>query len=750
MTRRNVRRIEAALVLIPALLFAGYGVVKMLRYRNALVVWSCGGNYESLKEYARAFERREGVVVRYTAAPVTYLLDKSLESESPPDVIVGRGGPGWLALRKAGKLGRGPVFFALDPLVIAVRLGNPKDIQTLDDLGRSGIRVSYSPLAMRPKSKVPALLMAAVSAKYSPGLVERWENNMVSASKCGRKALEPLLADEADAALVPRTLLYYPPYKGKLDFVPVQAKYILAMKKGRPSMPQCAGVLKTGRGERQAALASQFVDGLVQDEKWLESNGYLCLADPEAKPLQDLLKISAPKDMAGWQCHMALRLEQCGVLHEARRRWLKVFHTFGPSHYGARALYQCGALNARMGAIDAGREDWNKVLALYPPAGPLEYDSKGLASAALPVPVKRLPYGHWVDAARGGLNSHAAAGDGHARVLEDPLFRLHFPVEVTDGDPPKNGKRELGLGLHLMAAGDYEFATRDLLKVVALNHPSRFMPLAEYLLGICARQRGLPPVAAVQWNRVIREFPGTAEALEAAKRLAEMGEAQDVEDFPESDMPPWVEKYSTHGARSMTYGMRLYKHRMPLFAFKEMVKILSGVYGAHKLGAEARYRAGVAARALGNPPAAAVQWKICRGMAPESRWGKLSGARLAEGSAQATPVEPLGKPKKNPTGKRFQIAEEFRRAGVYEQDQIILEYLKVLTVARPGKPGKAKAILAAASYHLGECLERKGASAEALKQFGAVCEEFSDTKWAKLAAAAKQRIQIATKTSGEK
>jgi ABC-type molybdate transport system substrate-binding protein len=701
------RRLIRWLTLLPLVAFLAVGAVRLWP-RRTLVLWSCGGNYESLKSYISQFEAREGVRVRYTAAPAAFLLARALDCPSPPDVLVGRGGPGWDSLLEVGRCAGAPLVFAADPLVIAVACGNPKGIESVADLGRDGVRVSLSPGAMRPKSKVPGMFMAAVSEKLYPGLVERWENNAVVRSKCGRHLLAPLLDGRADAAIAPRSLLFYPEYRGKLEEVPIPAWELLSMK-ACPAIPQCAVAL-SGREQARQKLAERFVAGLAKETDWLTEYGYVPVDD--ARPLGPLLKAMAPKNMPGWQVVLAEKLAAAELSAETRRRYLKVVYTFGPNRYTARSLCRVATQDLAEGKAEAARLDWQRVLADYPPGQPVEYGLPTSPQKAKRQPLQALPYTHWREAATKGLRE-ASGQPGEAQALDDPMVRDLFPWNVIQGDPPKNSTRDLALGLHLMVAGDYAFATRDLLKVVTLHYPSRHMPLAEYLLGVCAQARGYGGVARRQWERTVRDYPDTRAATLAKEALARLEPDETAVDLPV--MPPWTESFGTHGNRGMTYGMRLYQHHLPLFAYKEMAKLLSGIYGAHALGGRARFCAGVACEAFGNQPAAVYQWRSCLRDAGKSPWAERARQALAQLGEEAKPLpgKPPRKPAKSGAGKRFRLAEEFFQAGIHEQGQVILEYLKVLTVARPPLKSlspEARTMLGKAADHLAACLVQAGKS----------------------------------------
>lgn len=710
MTRR---RTITLLTLLPLAVCALVGAVRLWP-RPTLVLWSCGGNYELLRDYVTAFEAKEKVRVRYTAAPAAFLLARALDCSHPPDVIVGRGGPGWDALQDVGRAAGPPLVFASDPLVIAVVPGNPCHIESVEDLGRADVRVSLSPGAMRPKSKVPAMFMAAVSEELCPGLVERWENQAVSRDTCGRRLLDPLLDGTADAALAPRSLLFYPAYAGRVEEIPIPAATLLAMP-SCPAIPQCGVVL--GNDGQKTELAQRFLAGLATDTAVLARHGYVPVGDPRSQEIGPLLKAMSPKDMPGWQTFLAESLATAGVHREARRRFLQVLYVFGPSRYAEHALCRVAAQSSAEGRIAAARLDWQRVLDEFPPDEPVEYDLPTSPQKASRQPIQELPHEHWREEAEAGLRQCRGQTAEADPILQDPLVRELFPVRVTQGDPPKNGTRDLGLGLHEMVVGELEYATRDLLKVVTLHYPSRHMATAEYLLGLCAEGRGLPEVAWQQWERTVRDYPGTHPAELAAQALHRLPAGART---PPMAMPPWTESFATAAERGMTYGMRLHAHHLPLFTTKEMLKLICGIYGKHSLGGETRFRAGVACQELGNLDAAVRQWRSCLRDAPDSPWAEASRQALVACGREAIPLPgQTPPPAKGSLGQRFRLAEELNGAGLTDEGQPILEYLKVLTVARPpaGKLSpQAAAMLQRAQDQLAACLAATGQAPERTEQ----------------------------------
>ena len=650
--------------------------------REALVVWSCGGNYQFLCDYVIRFEQEHDCHVSYTAAPVQYLLEEAVYGESQPDVIVGRGGPGWLALRQCGKMTGDPTFFAVDPLVVVVPPDNPAGIRSVADVGRKGVRVAWTPHSMRPKSKVPALFMATLD-KSHPGIMDAWVGNAIEAAKCGREMLRPLLDETADVAVAPLSLTTYPEYRGKVTVIPIDPKHLLAMKKGRPSMPQCAGGLEGGP---RTDVARAFVEGLADasTSELLERHGYIPVSSEACRPYDPMLKVSSPRDFPAIMTRTAQLLARYGAQDEARRRYLMVIHIAGPSHFGARARYRLGELASEAGDSAPARHHWERVVAEFPPEAPVEYECRVLQVSEPVEGVERMPYEHWIGLAEEGLAS-LSPGQGEA----SPWQVRAEPLPLLESDPPKSGKRWLTLGEDHFRAGDPRYAIRDSLKVSTLQHPSPYSADAEYNIGIYQASRGNMDLAVEQWQRVVADYPGSAALRLASEALAEHGtDTKPESPFP--PMPPRPEVFDTHPQRNMTYGLRLYHHGLALYSFKEMLKIIHSKAAGTGLAAEARYRAGIACLALESPEAAARQWKLGQAHYPGSKWASDAAEALAELPAEArertVDIPEPPEPAKGMGPLHYTIGEELHLAGLYQDDEVLLQYLKPLTTAMPKDP----------------------------------------------------------------
>ncbi|MEA3403394.1 MAG: substrate-binding domain-containing protein [Armatimonadota bacterium] len=704
MSRRALSWIDAAIILVVLATVAGLYVSYISPGTPTLVIWSCGGNYHGLNAFSQRFEQRHHCRVQYTAAPIQYLLEQVAFGESHPDMLVGRAGPGWDALKKLGKLGEGPDFFGADPYVIITPAGNPAGITGIRDLGRPGVRVAYSPHAMRPKGKCPSHLMGMVASKFFPGLEERWENNAVGRLTCGRDLLEPITSGAADAAIVSRSQIAYPGVdRQALEIVPIELKHLDAMKVCRATIGQCVGILAEAR---HPELARRFRDAMLGElgREVFEEYGYIHITSPEVHHWDPFMVTFVPRRMPPWQVELGDRLAEEGIVREAIRRYLKVIHTFGPNEFEPYCRYQIGELLADQGRMAAAAEQWRRLIRDYPRPGPHEYGSPVFEVVVAGPELGLKPEEHYVKQARQALRGLPASDREEQHVAEDEVVAatsISAP-RVVDGDPPKNGTRELALAEDLFAVGDYEYATRDYLKVLHLCYPSRYQPQASLRLGACAYLRGKPGLAKRQWEWTVAQFADSDAARQASQALQALGgsEAEQPESGCPVEMPPWQPTHDTWAERGMSYGMALYEHDLPLFTFKEMVKLLHGVYQRHTLGPQARYRAGIAAWEVGHPRAGILQWRICQAQQPQSpwaersrnaiqaalQWPELTDEQRAEVEAAVSePIPAVPKRNKPACWQRYSLGREFLMVGVLDEGQAAMEFMKALTVTHASK-----------------------------------------------------------------
>jgi TolA-binding protein len=497
--------------------------------------------------------------------------------------------------------------------------------------------------------------------------------------------------------------------------VPVDPRYIKPMTACKATVGQCVCVL---RGTSHLDLAHSFHDELLgaMGRQILEHYGYIHITSPAVRPYEFLLqKVQVPRRMPPWQVYMADLLAADGIQREGVRRYLTAIHMFGPGSYDAYCRYRVGELLAKQGGYAQAAGEWRRLLREFPRPSPQEYHNRAFDLVGAGPDITEEPEKHWVALARRRLAELPQAKGREVGVTLPawlPRISLEPPI-VTEGDPGKNGKREFALAEDLFLAGDYEFASRDYLKVLTLCYPSRYMPAASFKLGLCQYMRGDPALAGREWRRTVKDFTDSKWAVYAKTALDNLPEARPQSQAP---MPAWVPAYDTWPQRGMTYGMALYDHGLPRFAFKEMIKLIHDEYGPSKLKPEARYRAGLAALQFGQPQAAALQWRLCLHDYPDSPWAKRSQASLNElttagdlpRSVLATPLPRLSHRNKPACHERLNIAEEFFDAGLADDEETALEYMKALTVTRASPGGYDEAIVPRAESRLAQCLQQMG------------------------------------------
>ncbi len=746
MGERRLRAVDAVIIVVGMLVVLGMGLNRWAPWQPRLVVWSCGGNYVSLREYCRRFEKQHACRVQYTGAPVQFLLELATQVDRPPDVLVGRAGPGWQTLEREQLLARGPEFFAIDPFVIITPRGNPAGIQGLEDLGREGVRTTYAPYAMRPRGKCASHLMAQADAAFHPGLAERWLNNCVTPLTCGLDLSKPIIDGRADAAIVPRSTTNSPDIRDRIDVIEIGPKYHEAMKACRAVPPQCAGILSKTTNRQ---LAEAFIDAMLDGDgqELFASFGYLPIASPEAQQYAALLEVFTPQDGPGWQLHLAKRLFQDGAYASSMRRCFTLYNVFGPSKHDPASLYLAAQCALELGRPWATRHILDMIVADYPLPGKPEWKSSVLFSDK-PVPlVDDRDEEDWVaDAHRAiaALPREPGYDEIHLRWLDA------FPVagvEILESDPDKNGKRWFASGEMSLRAGSYGAAMREYLKVLTLSYPSSYMTAARFRVAQCDYLRGYAHRARGQWQQLAAEARDDEWCRAATRALAMVDDAAppSVDDALAVDFPPIPQVYETHLQRGMAYGGLLWEHGMPLYCLKEMLKVSQGIYGdPGPVMAETRYRAGVCCLAMQRPRAAVLQFRVCRRMWPVSPWAHRAELALATLSAQpdplgaavaaamTEPVPDVPAPGKGSPQQRFNLAEELYAMDALDDDQCLLEYLKVVSVTDPSGKRNAK-LKPGAEFKAGLCLQRTGRGDAARDHFERVIALAPDSGYAERA-----------------
>jgi molybdate transport system substrate-binding protein len=176
-----------------------------------LQVWSCGGLAEALMPAHDAYEARTGTKIVYTGA-FAAALGKSLLGSGRTEVFCGR------VLELARKLKTAGRMLSFQPLcytsyVIVTQRGNPKNITTIEDMAKAGMRVAIAPEASPPGGA------AVMGILKKAGLTKEIMANAPEPGSCVQTAVESVALGDMDAMIVELRIPKMAQFAGRLEVV---------------------------------------------------------------------------------------------------------------------------------------------------------------------------------------------------------------------------------------------------------------------------------------------------------------------------------------------------------------------------------------------------------------------------------------------------------------------------------------------------------------------------------------------------
>lgn len=302
-------------------LLTGCGLASGGTEGEDMLVWSCGGNYDFLLDFNRRFEELTGSRVTYSSAPVEHLISLLASRDRGVDVLVGRSGPGWQDLAKAGRLAGKREVFALDTYVIIVPPGNPANIQGLADLKRPDVKTVYSPTSSGPSGKVIRFLLQTADEVVEPGIWEGFVRNAIEAHDCGWKVFPPVIEGRAHASVTRLSMTTVRETRGKVDVVPIPVAVMAAMREGHGAIPQSVAPLA---GSPSPELGARYIEHLGGDLGYQVAgeHGYIHRLHPEADRYEALFRMGAGPmgSQGGRESKPGSRMAEQGADGETGRR----------------------------------------------------------------------------------------------------------------------------------------------------------------------------------------------------------------------------------------------------------------------------------------------------------------------------------------------------------------------------------------------------------------------------------------------
>ncbi|OGO51930.1 MAG: molybdate ABC transporter substrate-binding protein [Chloroflexi bacterium RBG_16_68_14] len=169
-----------------------------------LTVFAAASLRGPLEEIALAFEEKHPDVDLSFNFAGSQRLRFQLEQGAEASVFVSADERQMQLAQDAELLVGEPVVFARNRLVVAVAGGNPGDIQTLEGLAASGLRLVWADQGV-PLGAYTRQALAAMSETFGADFAQRVEANVVSQEENAEAVAGKVELGEADAAIVYET-----------------------------------------------------------------------------------------------------------------------------------------------------------------------------------------------------------------------------------------------------------------------------------------------------------------------------------------------------------------------------------------------------------------------------------------------------------------------------------------------------------------------------------------------------------------
>lgn len=243
-----------------------------------LQVWSCGGLAEGMMPAHAAYESSRGATISYTGA-FAAVLGQSLMNSGRTEVFCGRVLDLAKKLRGAGRMVSFKPFCYTSYHIVTPK-GNPKAIQSLEDMAKPGVRVAMAPSASPPGG---AAVMGILKLS---GLTEGIMKNVIDPGTCVQTTLQSVADKKADAMIVELRLARMPRFKPHLDIVPISADFF-------PPGPLTftIGLMEEAK---DVELATDYINWMTAYEggqKYMEEAGFIPADSDEGRRLTEKLGV---------------------------------------------------------------------------------------------------------------------------------------------------------------------------------------------------------------------------------------------------------------------------------------------------------------------------------------------------------------------------------------------------------------------------------------------------------------------------
>jgi molybdate transport system substrate-binding protein len=170
---------------------------------NEIVVFAAGSLTDAFSEIGAAVERRHPTTtVAFHFASADHLRQR-IEAGERAEVFASADWAQLQAAQREGLLSGEPRAFATNRLTLLVSRANPRDIHSLADLARDGVRIAAEH-AEAPLSVYTRALLANLSQDpaFGPALARRLEQALAPTARTVRQIVEQVTDGAADAGIV--------------------------------------------------------------------------------------------------------------------------------------------------------------------------------------------------------------------------------------------------------------------------------------------------------------------------------------------------------------------------------------------------------------------------------------------------------------------------------------------------------------------------------------------------------------------
>ncbi len=239
-------------LLIILLVFIGIIAVSTVSAEERLMVFAGAASKPPTEEAAKAFERKTGVKVDLVFGGSGYVMSQMILSKKGD--IYFPGSSDYMELAKK----KGVVFPETEKYVvylvpaINVQKGNPKNIKSLQDLTKPGIKVAIA----NPEGVcVGAYAVEIIEKNFNAQEKEQFKKNLINYTESCEKTATAISLKAADAVIGWSVFQYWDPER--IETIPLKKSEIIRIG----YIP-----IAISRYTQNRALAQKFIDFLLSEE----------------------------------------------------------------------------------------------------------------------------------------------------------------------------------------------------------------------------------------------------------------------------------------------------------------------------------------------------------------------------------------------------------------------------------------------------------------------------------------------------